>query len=70
MWASQVMLVVKKKILLASAGDVRDTGSIPGLRRSPGGGRGNPLLYSGLEIPWTEETGGLQSIGSQRAGKD
>ena len=47
MWASQGILVVKN--LLASAGDVRDTSSIPGLRRSPGGGHGNPLLYSGLE---------------------
>ena len=26
----------------ASAGDAGDTGSIPGLRRSPGGGNGNP----------------------------
>jgi len=28
-----------------------DLGSIPGLGRSPGGGHGNPLLYSCLEIP-------------------
>ena len=33
----------------ASAGDVRDTGSIPGSGRSPGGGRSNPLQYSCLE---------------------
>ena len=26
----------------ASAGDVRDMGSIPGSGRSPGGGHGNP----------------------------
>ena len=26
-----------------------DLGSIPGLGRSPGGGNGYPLLYSGLE---------------------
>ena len=26
-------------------------GSIPGLRRSPGGGHGNPLQYSSLENP-------------------
>ena len=32
----------------ASPGDM---GSIPGLRRSPGGGSGNPLLYSWLESP-------------------
>ena len=35
----------------ASAGDVRDTGSIPGLGRSPGEGNGNPLQYSRLENP-------------------
>ena len=32
-----------------NAGDVRDTGSVPGLRRSPGGEHGNPLQYSSLE---------------------
>ena len=37
--------------LLSSARDVRDTGLIPGLGRSPGGGRGNPLQYSCLENP-------------------
>ena len=31
----------------ASAGDVRDRGLIPGLGRSPGGGHGTPLWYSG-----------------------
>ena len=34
---------------LASAGDIRDMGSIPGSERSPGGGHGNPLQYSCLE---------------------
>ena len=29
----------------------RDTGSIPGLGRSPGGGHGNPLQYSCLDNP-------------------
>ena len=47
--ASQVALVVKSSP--ASAGDVRDTGSIPGLGRSPGGGHGTPLQYSCLENP-------------------
>ena len=41
--------VVKKA--LANVGDRRDAGSIPGLGRSPGGGRGNPLQYSCLENP-------------------
>ena len=35
----------------ANAGDVRDTSSIPGLGRSPGGGHGHPLQYSCLENP-------------------
>ena len=41
---------------LASAGDIRDMGSIPGLGRSPGGdGHGNPLQYSYLENPMDRE---------------
>ena len=36
---------------LANEGEVRDTGSIPGWERSPGGGQGNPLQYSCLENP-------------------
>ena len=39
------------KNLPASAGDIRDMGSIPGLGRSPGEGNGNPLQYSYLENP-------------------
>ena len=35
----------------ANTGDVRDTGSIPGWGRSPGGGHGNPLQDSCLENP-------------------
>ena len=37
------------KNLPADAGDVRDSGSIPGSGRSSGGGNGNPLQYSCLE---------------------
>jgi len=47
--ASQVSLVVKN--LLASVGGIRDVGSIPGSRRSPGGGHGDPFQYSCLENP-------------------
>ena len=46
---SPVALVVKNSP--ANAGVVRDLGSIPGSRRSPGGGHGNPLQYSCLEDP-------------------
>ena len=35
----------------ANAGDPGDTGSIPGLGRSPGGGHGNLLQFSSLENP-------------------
>ena len=35
--------------LLANAGDIRDTGSILGLGRSPREGNDNPLWYSCLE---------------------
>jgi len=31
------------------AGDKGDMGSVPGWRRSPGGGNGNPLQYSCLK---------------------
>ena len=47
--ASHVALVIKNPP--ANAGDVRDAHSIPGLRRSPGEGNGNPLQYSCLENP-------------------
>ena len=36
------------KNLLTHVGDARDTGSIPGPGRSPGGGNGNPFQYSCL----------------------
>ena len=45
--ASQVALVVKNPPV--NVGDVRDTGSMPGLWRSPREGNGNPLQYSCLE---------------------
>ena len=44
-----MVLVVKNPP--ANAGDIRDTGSVPGLGRSPEGGHGNPLQYSCLENP-------------------
>ena len=49
---------------------VVDSGSTPGLGRSPGGGHGIPLQYSCLENPWREGPGRLQIIGSQRVGHD
>ena len=43
-----------------SACNAGDLGSIPGLRRSPGGGHGNPLQYSCLENPM--DRGAWQAI--------
>ena len=59
--ASQVVLVLQN--LPASAGATGDTGLIPGWGRSPGGGSGNPLHFLPGESPWTEEPGGLQTMG-------
>ena len=61
--AFQVALVVKN--LPANAGDIRDTGLIPGLGRSPGKGNGNPLQYSCQENPMDRG-----ALGSQRVGHD
>ena len=59
-----------EKNLPSNVGDIGDARSSPGLGRSPGGGNGRPLQYSSLEIPWTEEPMGLQSIGLQRVEHD
>ena len=53
-----------------SACNTGDLGLILGLGKSPGGGNGNPLWYSCLKIPRTEEPGGLQSTGSPRVRHD
>ena len=56
----------------ASAYNVGDSGSVPGLGRSPGEGNGNPLQVltpkapSPWKIPWMEKPGRLQSLGLQR----
>ena len=61
-------------MLWASAGkesacNTGDLGLIPGLGRSPGGGKGNPLQYSVLENPMGREAW-WASMGSQRVGHD
>ena len=66
--ASQVALVAK--ILPANAGNSGDVGSIPGTVRSPGGGHSTDSNILACRIPWVEEPGGLQSVGSQRVGHD
>ena len=53
------------KNLPANAGDAGNAGSIPGVARSHGIGNDNLLQYSCWKIPWTEESGSLQSMRSQ-----
>ena len=50
-----------------SACNEGDQGSIPGSGRSPGVGNGNPLSMVVWRILWTEEPGGLQSMGLQKS---
>ena len=52
----------------ARTGDARDSGLIPESGRSPGIGTCSGLLA--WRIPWTEEPGGLQSMGTQRIRHD
>ena len=40
-------------------------GFAPWVRKIPGGGNGTLLHILAWRIPWTEEPGGLQSMGSQ-----
>ena len=58
------------KTLPANVGDTGDVGFIPGLGRSL---EEETATHSGIlawEIPWTEEPGGLRSMGSQRVRYD
>ena len=56
------------KELTCNAGDPGAANSIPGLGISPGAGNGNHSSILAWRIPWTEESGRLQSMGSQRVG--
>ena len=60
MGPSQVALVVKN--LPAKAGEVRDAGSIPGLKDPLEEGMATHSSILAWRIPWTEESGGLPSI--------
>ena len=57
------MLVVKNPP--ASARDVRDAGSIPGQEDSLEESIATHSSIPAWRIPWTEETGRLQSTGSE-----
>ena len=54
------------KSLPANAGDIRDPSLIPGSGRFPAGDMATHSSILAWRIPWTEEPGRLQSIGSQR----
>ena len=60
--------MVKKR--LASTRGVRDMGAILGSGRSLEQGMATGISILAWRIPWTEEHGGLQSMGSLRAGHD
>ena len=49
---------------------LRDSGSVPGSRGSPGRGMATHSSIPAWRIPWTGEPGGLQSMGSHRVGQD
>ena len=53
------------KNLPAIAGDAGDMSSIPGSGRSPGIEMATHSSTLAWKIPWTEEPGGLKSMGSQ-----
>ena len=53
-----------------SACNAGDLSSITGLGRSPGGVMTTYSSILAWRVPWTEEPGGLQSMGSQRVGHD
>ena len=55
------------KDTLANTGD---SGSIPDLGRSPGEGNGNHFSILTRRIPWIEEPGKLQFMGSQTVGHE
>ena len=63
-----MVLVVKN--LPSNAGDIRDMGWIPGSRRSMEEGMASYSSILAWEISWSEETGRLPSMGSQRVGHD
>ena len=55
---------------LANAGDARDLGSIPGWGKSLEKEMSTHSSIFAWEMPWTEEPGRLQSMGSQRVRHD
>ena len=67
-WASQVALAVKKP--LAGAGDEETQLWSLGREDALEEGMATHLSSLAWRIPWTEEPGGVQSMGSQRVRHD
>ena len=67
-WASQVALIVKNPP--TNAGDVRDVVRSLGREDPLEEGMATHSSILAWRIPWTEEPGGLWSIGSQRVRRD
>ena len=59
-----------KDLPTSGKGSAGDPGSLTGLGISLGIGNSNPFQYLAWRIPWAEEPGRLQSMGSQRVGHD
>ena len=55
---------------ICSAGGIRDMSLIPGLGRSPGEENATHSSILAWKIPWSEEPGELQSMGSKRVRHD
>ena len=67
-WASQVTVVVKNPP--ASAGDVRDAGSVVGQEDPLAEGMATHSSILAWRFPWIEDPGELQTMGSQRLRHD
>ena len=62
--------LIEVKNLPANAGSTRDMSLTPESESSPEEGMATHCSSLAWRIPWTEEPGGLQSMGSQRARHD
>ena len=67
-WASPVAQLVKN--LPADGEDTRDMGSVPGSEDPLEKEMATHSSILAWKIPWTEEPGGLQSMGLQRISHD
>ena len=70
-WVSQGLSQwLSGKDCTCNAGDAGDVGLIPGSKDALEEGMATHSGILAWEIPWTEEPGGLQSLGSQRVEQD